>query len=575
MAWRYKWLLVLPLVLGTAGMTIYARQLPNVYYSEAIVQVVPQGIPESFARSTITTGLGERLTTISQQILSRSRLEALVTEFNLYPEARRATTMQDVVERMHARDIKVAENSQRTRSRGQRGGSFVVGFSADNPRTAVRVAERLASMFIEENLRQRTGQAEVTDRFMDSQLESARQELVLHERRLEEFRRRNATSLPTQLGANTSGLQTTQQQINNLVDRMMNDRERRLVLERQIADVAELQLVEASSRQAAGRRPQTSAPAATARTSSSSRGSGPSGRMTQAARGGSPARGRGAGRQGTPVVETVEGATAAERLERARVALRALELRFKPDHPDIGIVRRQVAELERLAEEEALQAPLSASTSVSMSEAEIRQQLQLKALREELEALDRQIARKEEEEKVLREKLALYQSRIEQTPTRETELAALTRDYDTIESQYKGLLKKKADAKIATELESRQIAEQFRVVEPPREPLRPTSPDRQRLQLLGSMSGLAFGVLLVGLFEYRDRTFKTDKDIAVALSLPVLATVPTMVTYRERRRRFRLRLVLTGSALAIAMTLGLAVWKWQALSQWLAQRGVG
>jgi uncharacterized protein involved in exopolysaccharide biosynthesis len=573
--WVYKWLLVVPVLIGGIAMTIYARSLPDIYYSEAMIQVVPQGIPESFVRSTITAQLGERLQTISQQILSRSRLEALIVEFNLYPAARRSTPMQDIVERMHQRDIKVSESISRTRTRGSKGGSFVVGFSSDSPRTAVRVAERLASMFIEENLRQRTGQAEVTDKFMESQLESTRRELEQHERRLEEYRRRHASSLPTQLTANTSGLQTTQQQLNNLVEKTMHDRERRLVLERQIADVAALQIVEASAsaRPAAARRSPSTLPSGSGRTASSAtRGTQP-GRGSAAARTSRGGGGRQQGGSASTAVLPAAGAesTAGERLERARLALVALELRLKPDHPDIGIARRQIAELERLAEEEALQAPVASATTAGLTPAEIKQQQQVKSLRDEMEMLDRQIARKEEEEKALRTKLAMYQARIEETPTRETELSALTRDYDTIESQYKGLLKKKADSKIATELESRQIAEQFRILEPPREPQRPSSPDRQRLQVIGLMSGLALGVLMAGLLEYRDRSFKTDNDIMVALSLPVLAVVPTIVTHSDRRRRVRRRLVLTASALALVLVmLGLVAWKFQLLNRWLA-----
>jgi len=182
--------------------------------------------------------------------------------------------------------------------------------------------------------------------------------------------------------------------------------------------------------------------------------------------------------------------------------------------------------------------------------------------------LDRQIARKEEEEKGLREKLAVYQARIEGTPARETELTALTRDYDTFEGQYKQMLKKKADSKLATELENRQISEQFRIVEPAREAQRPSSPDRSRLVLMGALGGLVFGVVLAGLLEYRDRSFKTEMDIMAALSLPVLAMVPTIVTKDDRRRRVRKRLALTGSAVAIMM-LSLTAWKFHMFSTWL------
>ncbi len=571
-AWGYKWFLVVPLLLGAIGMAIHSRSLPNVYESQAVIQVVPQGIPETFVRSTVTAQIDQRLVTISQQILSRSRLESMVTELDLYREERARGTMQDAVERMQ-RDIQgptvVTQRRALSGRSRQNGASFVIGFTSNNSRTALQVTERLASMFIEENLRQRTGQAEVTDKFLESQLENARVVLEGHERRLEEFRRGNANSLPAQLSANTSGLQATQNQINNLVEKTVHDRERHLMLERQIADLTGLEILEASTQPVVGRRGQTSVPVGAASRPQ------PSGSNTPR-----PVRnGQGSGsdnraQQGTQprlLADDAETGSAAEQLERARQALTAMGLRLKPDHPDMGIAGRRIAELEKRAEEEALQAPLSTSgTSVAgLSPAELQRQQQLKALREELEMLARQVTRREGEEKGLREKLAVYQARIEGTPARETELTALTRDYDTFEGQYQQLLKKKADSKLATELESRQISEQFRIVEPAREAQRPSSPDRPRLMAMGSLSGFVCGLLLVGLLEYRDRSFKTDADVMAALSLPVLAMVPTIVTSGDRRRRVRRRLALTGSVVAIVMLVSFTAWKFQMFSRWL------
>jgi uncharacterized protein involved in exopolysaccharide biosynthesis len=517
------------------------------------------------ARATVTGQLNSRLTAISQQILNRSRLEGLITEFNLYEAIRRDGTMQDAVEKMPGDIIgpTVTAGSRGSSGRQPPSASFVVGFASDNPRIAMRVAERLASMFIEENLRQRAGRVEMTDQFLESQLENARAQLEQHEKRLEDFRRRHASTLPTQLGANTSGLQSAQQQISNLVDKTVQDRERRLMLERQIADLTGLEIMEASTPVSIRRGP-TPVAAGSARNNQGSS------RSTPGSTGGRQSAGSQPGAESILQLGNAAGISAAERLEQARKALTAMELRLKVDHPDIGIARRQIAELERLAEQEALQAPLSGggAPTAGLSAGEIKQQQQLKALREELDMLDRQIARKEADEKTLREKASVYQARIEETPTRETELAALSRDTATLEGQYGSLLKKQADSKISSELEHRQVAEQFSIVEPPREPNRPSSPDRPRLMLMGSMSGLGLGLLLLGVLEYRDSSFRNDQDVVGALSLPVLAMIPAMTTTEDRRRKFRKRLVLAGSTAAV-MVASLAAWKLQVFSRWL------
>ena len=86
--WRRKFLIVFPLLVGVGGAIVYARRLPNQYQAETLILVVPQRVPETFIKSTVTMRIEDRLRTISQQILSRTRLEQIIQEFNLYPELR-------------------------------------------------------------------------------------------------------------------------------------------------------------------------------------------------------------------------------------------------------------------------------------------------------------------------------------------------------------------------------------------------------------------------------------------------------------------------------------------------------
>ena len=249
--------------------------------------------------------------------------------------------------------------------------------------------------------------------------------------------------------------------------------------------------------------------------------------------------------------------TTAQQLAAARATLQTLELRFKPGHPDISLWKRRIRDLEKQAEAEVLAAPVSAPPRPA-SPAEAARQRRTNELREELEQLDRQIAAKQEEEKRLRTVAAGYQQRIDVSPTRESEMAELTRDYTTLQTMYTTLLTKKEDSRIAANLERRQIGEQFKLLDPARLPEKPFSPDRRRLNMMGIAAGLAIGLTLIAFLEYRDTSFTSDDDVILALALPVLAVVPLMQSDTERRSVRRRRLLL-GVGLGTTVTACLAV----------------
>ena len=120
------------------------------------------------------------------------------------------------------------------------------------------------------------------------------------------------------------------------------------------------------------------------------------------------------------------------------------------------------------------------------------------------------------------------QTRIAAIPARETELVELTRDYETLRQIYTSLLTKNEQARASASVERQQIGEQFRLLEPARLPERPISPNRPQIYTMGALGGLALGLGLVLLLEYRDRTLRTEADLVGAFALPVLALVPTM-----------------------------------------------
>src|SRR5262249_46639004 len=148
--------------------------------------------------STVTGRIEDRLATITDQLLSRSRLERIILDLNLYPTERRTGTMDDVVAKMRT-DIAIALSGRE---------SFRVSYGARDPKVAKVTARRLASLFIEEILRDRKNLAVDTIEFLDSQLEEAKRRLVEHEKKLEEYSRRYSGQLPNQGPANLQAIQS-------------------------------------------------------------------------------------------------------------------------------------------------------------------------------------------------------------------------------------------------------------------------------------------------------------------------------------------------------------------------------
>jgi polysaccharide chain length determinant protein (PEP-CTERM system associated) len=492
MLWRRKWLVVVPTLLAAAATYSYTRTLPNLYRSETLVMIQPAQVRQDLVRSGSQANPADRIQTITQQIMSRSRLEAIITDLNLYEAKRRSGLMEDIVESMRS---DVAVNVVR-------GDAFRISYVSGTPVTAMRVTERLARLFIDENLRDREMLAQGTSQFLGSQVDDARRRLVEQEKKLEAYRRSHSGELPSQQSSNLAALSNAQMQVQALVDSMSRDRDRLQLIERQIAELTAPDPEEDSVVDT---------------------GSG-----------------------------TVTGGTTQQQLMAARAALSQLELRLKPEHPDIGRMKRVIRDLEKRADAEALQEPLSPEGRKPRTPAEVTRRARAKQLQEESEALTKTIVYKEAEEKRLRAMSATYQARAEAAPTRETELIELMRDYSTLQDLYAGLLGKNEESKLAVNLESRQIGEQFRILDPARVPERPFSPNRLRLNGLGTLAGTALGLGLIFLLEWRDTSLKNDDDVRIVTGLPVLAFVPILVTRADRQRTRRRRMA---AGLATTVTL--------------------
>lgn len=233
-AWkRRRWLGVVVCLLPLTATLTAIMALPDLYQSTALVLVERQQVPEAFVRPTVTSQLEIRLQTISQEILSRSRLESLITRFGLYPNLRSRASSEEAADQMR-RDIQIELRGNDPKRPGTTT-AFALSYRGADPQTVAQVTNTLASFYIEENLKARERQATGTAEFLRVQLGDAQRRLDEQEAKVSAFRQRNMGSLPQQMAANLSALESMNARLRSSVDNQVRLGERRDQLASQLA----------------------------------------------------------------------------------------------------------------------------------------------------------------------------------------------------------------------------------------------------------------------------------------------------------------------------------------------------
>jgi polysaccharide biosynthesis transport protein len=509
---RRKWLAIFVFAAPMSAALSCAVALPNIYRSTATVLVDREQIPATVVQSTVTGALETRLRTISEEVLSRSRLEALINRFHLYRDLRRRAPLGDVVDRMR-RDIKLELSSVDVRGQRQATVGFTISYQGSDPQTVSVVANTLASFYVEENLKARERQASGTAEFLKVQLAETQKRLDDQDRRVSAFKRSHLGELPQQMETNLSSLEHLHTRLSMNADNQARAVERRRALSRQLAEIESVPPPVASG------------------------GSG----------GGS---------------ETPE-----TRLARSKQELAKLRAQFSEKYPDIALLAAEVAALEREVDQWRVRDPELAKAKDPEGNAQDASGSPPAApptplvlrLKEALSEADADLKLYKGEEQRLRNEIAAYQARVENVPRREQEFKELSRDYESTRELYQSLLKRYAEAQLSESMEQRQKGEQFRVLDPALPGRQPTAPARGKflvVTLIGSL-GLAAGAVMAA--ERLDTSFHTADELQAFTAMPVLASIPWIMTQTYlRRRQWRVRLVTAGALVGILLIGGMA-----------------
>jgi len=493
-ALRRKWLILLPTVLCVAAAGYVAVTMPPLYQSETTILVEPQQIPENYVQSTVTGSVKDRLNVISQQILSRTRLESVIEQFDLYPGMRRDRSMDEVIHAMREH-IKVDVTPGSSHSRDEAAAAFKLAFTHGNPEVAQQVTMKLASMYIVENLKIRENLARETRSFLDKQLADMEEQLRTVEDSIRVFKQQHMGELPEQLETNLRTMEQLQVQRSSVQESLRDAEARQMALEQQLAETPRVLLGEESNREGLVRQ-----------------------------------------------------------IELRKQELASLMTRYTEQYPDVIRRKNEIRELQKqllgqeTEEDRRARGGEGASSPLNplyqrLKNRVTENQEDTRGLRESLRQIDA--------------KMKDLESRLASVPQREQELMSLTRDYETIKQSYDSLMERKISAAIAESLESRQKSEQFRILDPANYPQKPVKPDRLAILLIGLAAGLGIGGGLSFLLEFLDRSYRRVEDIKRDVDLPVLAVVPVLSTARELRTRRIRRWVLAGCALGGLLLAGL------------------
>ncbi len=506
---------LIPLFLGWAVVWGASWVLPPVYRSGTLILVEQPTMPKDYVTPNVNDDLQDRLRSITQQILSRTRLLHIIDQLNLYTDPHSHLSADDKVEGMRKKiEIELVRDTE------NRVSSFNVYYSSHDPHVAQQVTSELTNLFISENLEVRQQQSEDTTKFLESQLEAARQTLSDQEEKIRQFKGQHVGELPAQVGSNLQILAGLQSQLQTEEDALNTAKQQRVYLETLVNQYRSLQGAPRS------------------------------------------AGGGGTATVGLPAID--------QELDKLRAQLADLSSHYTDRHPDVRKVKEQIAETEKtrdriMADLKAKAAapadPDAANTSAdpsAMTDASspmVQLQGQLQGNRIEIASRDRAVTD-------LKNKVVDYQARLNQEPVREQQLSDLTRGYEQSKANYDELLKKKNESAMATSMELLQQGERFRIIDPPSLPVKPDFPNRLKFCGIGLGIGLALGVVVAGAFEMTDDRIHDEKQLQELLPVAIISEIPALtVPSDEQRERGRLWLgwatavfvsvtILLGSALS-------------------------
>jgi polysaccharide chain length determinant protein (PEP-CTERM system associated) len=514
---RRKWLILLPILTMTAAIGYVVYKLPSVYESRTLLTVKSPTISEKVVQSLTDEDLTQRLQTINQEVLSRSSLEPMVQKYELFKlEKEAGMDMALIIEKMYKNITVEVEKSDDERKVA----AFSIKYRDRSPEASRNVTAELASKYVNAQVLQATQTAETTREFLENQVNQAKTSLDVLEKQRLDIMMSNVETLPESsqgLIAQLQGLRQREQTIAKEKETLITEKGR---LNESIRALnSQARLIEDFGE-----------------------------KETQDAI-----------KQATSIEDTPAYAQLIQKRAEFKSKLENLKMTLRDKHPkvieatnDIAKVDEEIENLRKNSQKREQQASVSSSRKVEMQ----KQNLQIEKQKAEgqITQIDQQIQSKDQELIQNSGQIGILESKINTIPNVKVALEGINTQYQSAKTTYDELLKKKNDAALQVDRESNAQGETIRVQDPANLPVSPVAPKRALLTAMGAAIGLVIGLFLAGIFEI-PRLFKIQniEDAKHYTGLPVLASVPPLLSYNEKawKARSHWMKVLAGTAAAV------------------------
>ena len=476
---RRRRLIIIPTILGAISGYILSLYLPKHYISHTTILVEQPVVPDSYVKPVVSENLNQRLASMKEQILSRTRLQHLVEHFGLYRNDVMRVPLEELVERLR-KSITVTPLSAMTGTRSSELPGFSVDVRMGEPRLAQQICTEITSMFMEQNLRLRQQQAEDTTQFLAKQLEDAKVKLDDQDAKVDAFQRGHIGELPEDEKTNLDLLMGMTPRLEAATQSLNQAQQEKTFTESLL------------SQQLAALKPSK---------------------------------------------ESKDSQTPEQQLRDLQNQLRLLQGHYTENHPDVVKLKNDIAELQKKLGDASAH---DHSQSNEQNEQRVRETIneppEIQQLRARLQQIGLTTTQRAHEQADLQRQTKILESKIQSSPMIQQEFKALTREHQTALDFYNDLLKKRNESQMATELERRQQGEQFRVLDPPSLPERPSYPKPILFGVGGLGAGLALGLGMALMLELWNKPMWTKEDIEFYLGVPTLAFIPSIESIPGKRK---------------------------------------
>lgn len=515
---RRKWLILLPAFSIGLAVAWVVWSLPNFYDSTTFLTLKPPTISEKVVESLSSEDLSQRLQNINQNVLSRSSLEPMVAKYKLFEiEKAAGMPMELIIDKMR-KNIKVEPE----KTDNERVVGFRITYRDRSPEAARNVTAELAGKYVNAQIMESTQSAETTREFIDNQLSQAKSNLDALERQRLDIMAQNVETLPESsqgLIAQLEGLHKREETIAKDKETLTVERGR---LNDQIAaNNRQMRLIEDYGEKET----------------------------------------RDAARQASQIEDTPAYAQLIKSRADLNAQLDNLLKVYKEKHPDVIAKRNEIArineEIEKLRQNTDKR--VEVATQSSSRKAEITKkslELDNQRIQAQILNIDQRLQWKDEEMRQNAGQISMLEAKINTIPNVKVQLESIDNQYQSAKQTYDDLLKKRNDASLQVERESNAQGETIRVVDAANLPSSPANATKKPLFiLLGAGLGMALGLFFAGVFE-APRLFKIQnvEDAKHYTGLPVLASIPPLLTQAEisSQKRVRLMKVFAGIVVAFA-----------------------